>query len=147
LEKLNDNLKFIFNKIHSDGTIELISNSDDDPLEGGVDIRVDMGSGIVSSTQSLSGGQSSVVAASIIFAIQRLYTRSMWYFLDEIDAHLDDTHSEALGKLLKELSTESQYIITTPRKSYLREYAQRIYSLWKQNGFTKIVCQKKEQYN
>jgi chromosome segregation protein len=147
LEKLNDNLKFIFNKIHSDGTIELISNSDDDPLEGGVDIRVDMGSGIVSSTRSLSGGQSSVVAASIIFAIQRLYTRSMWYFLDEIDAHLDDTHSEALGKLLKELSTESQYIITTPRKSYLREYAQRIYSLWKQNGFTKIVCQKKEQYN
>ncbi|MHA1271544.1 MAG: AAA family ATPase [Candidatus Helarchaeota archaeon] len=147
LEKLNKNLKYIFNKIHPKGSIELITTQPKTPLNGGIDIKVDMGSGVVSSTRSLSGGQNSVVAASIIFAIQRLFKRSVWYFLDEIDAHLDDTHCEALGKLLKELSKESQYIITTPRKSYLREYAQRIYSLWKKDGITKISCIKREDFN
>ncbi|MHA1752470.1 MAG: AAA family ATPase [Candidatus Helarchaeota archaeon] len=147
LQKLNVNLKEIFGKIHPNGSIELISTNPESPLEGGVDIKVNMGAGVVSSTKSLSGGQNSVVAASIIFAIQKLYKRSVWYFLDEIDAHLDDPHCEALGRLLHQLSSESQYIITTPKLSYLREYAQRIYILWKNKGFTKMSCQKREDYN
>ncbi|MHA1229629.1 MAG: AAA family ATPase [Candidatus Helarchaeota archaeon] len=147
LDKLNKNLKYIFNKIHPKGSIELISINPQSPLESGVDIRVDMGSGVVSSTRSLSGGQNSIVAASIIFAIQRLLKKSVWYFLDEIDAHLDDQHCESLGKLLVQLSNSSQYIVTTPRKSYLRVFAQRIYSLHKKKGFTRITCIKRESYN
>ncbi|MBD3230719.1 MAG: AAA family ATPase [Candidatus Lokiarchaeota archaeon] len=146
LERLNDNLRFIFNKLHPRGSIKLIPDSDD-PLTGGIDIRVNMGSGVVSSTRSLSGGQNSVCTASLIFAIQSLSEKGLWYLLDEIDAHLDNVHSEALGKLLEDLSEENQYIITTPKKSYLRKYAKRIYSLENIDGFTKMVCIKREDYN
>ncbi|MFX1520173.1 MAG: hypothetical protein ACFFCD_09670, partial [Promethearchaeota archaeon] len=69
------------------------------------------------------------------------------YFLDEIDMHLDDVHSENLGKLLAGFSENAQYLVITPRNEYLRTHADRVYSLWKEKGVTQVVCRKIDDYS
>lgn len=65
-----------------------------------------------SATHQLSGGQESVVALSLIFAIQRC-DPSPFYLLDEIDSALDPVHRTAVSDMLKKQSANTQFICTT----------------------------------
>jgi len=94
----------------------------------------------------LSGGEKSATVLTLILAIQA-YNPALFYFLDEVDMHLDDVHSENLGKLLAEFSENAQYLVITPRNEYLRTYADRVYSLWKEKGVTNVVCKKIDDYS
>lgn len=62
----------------------------------------------------LSGGQKSVVALALIFAIQRV-DPAPFYLFDEIDANLDAVYREAVAQMVHELSREAQFITTTFR--------------------------------
>jgi len=77
------------------------------------------GSGEVYLLQQLSGGQKSIVALALIFAIQRL-DPAPFYLFDEIDANLDATHRQAVANLIKKQSTEgTQFISTTFRPEFV----------------------------
>lgn len=145
ISDINNYLNEIFVKLYGKGRASLILIDQSQPLESGVDIEVDVGSGTVDYIGTLSGGEKSMVALAFIFAIQK-YKSAPIYFLDEIDSYLDDSHCEALGRLLKELSQNSQYIVITPRLNALSSYADRIYGVWLDNGSTEIVCQRAEDY-
>ncbi|MHA1649918.1 MAG: AAA family ATPase [Candidatus Helarchaeota archaeon] len=145
ISEINVYLEDLFVKLYGKGHISLILLDKNDPLHSGVDIQVDVGSGTVDYIGTLSGGEKSMVALAFIFAIQR-YKPAPIYFLDEIDSYLDDSHCEALGRLLKELSKDSQYIVITPRLNSLSTYADRIYGVWLENGNTEIVCQQAEDF-
>jgi chromosome segregation protein len=132
-------------KLYGKGRASLVLIDQSQPLESGVDIEVDVGNGTVDFIGTLSGGEKSMVALAFIFAIQK-YKSAPIYFLDEIDSYLDDSHCEALGRLLKDLSRNSQYIVITPRLNALSSYADRIYGVWLENGSTEIVCQRAEDY-
>lgn len=58
----------------------------------------------------MSGGQKTVIALSLLFAIQK-NDKSPFYFFDEIDANLDKEHCIRLSSIIKEL--DAQYLITT----------------------------------
>lgn len=77
----------------------------------GIKIQVNFVGG-ASHSHQLSGGQESVVALSLIFAIQRC-DPSPFYLLDEIDSALDPVHRTAVTSMLKEQSKETQFICTT----------------------------------
>lgn len=86
----------------------------------GVNISVSF-AGTSSLSHQLSGGQESVVALSLIFAIQRC-DPSPFYLLDEIDSALDPVHRTAVTNMLKHQSaitgpdgktTTTQFICTT----------------------------------
>jgi len=78
--------------------------------------------------RQLSGGQQSVVALSLIFAIQRC-DPSPFYIFDEIDSHLDAVHRASVAKMIhdhsrdekkrdrdeKKMATKAQFITTTFR--------------------------------
>lgn len=65
--------------------------------------------------QQLSGGQKSIVALALIFAIQRL-DPAPFYLFDEIDANLDATHRQAVANLIrKQASHGTQFVTTTFR--------------------------------
>lgn len=65
--------------------------------------------------QQLSGGQKSIVALALIFAIQRL-DPAPFYLFDEIDANLDATHRQAVANLIrKQASRGTQFVTTTFR--------------------------------
>ncbi|MHA1357582.1 MAG: AAA family ATPase [Candidatus Helarchaeota archaeon] len=145
ISEINRYLEEIFIKLYGKGRASLILINEKEPLESGIDIKVDVGSGTVDYIGTLSGGEKSMVALAFIFAIQRYHPAPI-YFLDEIDSYLDDSHCEALGLLLKELSENSQYIVITPRLNSLSTYADRIYGVWLENGTTEIVCQKADDF-
>jgi structural maintenance of chromosome 3 (chondroitin sulfate proteoglycan 6) len=68
-----------------------------------------------SSLSGLSGGQATLVALALIFAIQRA-DPAPFYVFDEIDSALDATHRDAVGKLIKAQSRGeggAQFITST----------------------------------
>ena len=145
-EKINLHFGEIFKVLHGGGSAKLVLLNKKDPLAGGINIEVDVGAGKISKLIQLSGGEKSATVIALILAIQA-YEPAPLYLLDEIDMHLDDVHSENLGKLLAGYSENAQYLVITPRNEYLRTHADRVYSLWKEKGVTQVVCRKVDDYS
>lgn len=69
--------------------------------------------------QQLSGGQKSIVALALIFAIQRL-DPAPFYLFDEIDANLDATHRQAVANLIRrQANIGTQFVTTTFRPEFV----------------------------
>nr|XP_018670625.1 structural maintenance of chromosomes protein 3-like isoform X2 [Ciona intestinalis] len=68
--------------------------------------------------QQLSGGQKSLVALALIFAIQKC-DPAPFYLFDEIDQALDPDHRSSVANMLRELSSSAQFITTTFRPELL----------------------------
>jgi structural maintenance of chromosome 3 (chondroitin sulfate proteoglycan 6) len=66
----------------------------------------------------LSGGQQTVVALSLVFAIQRC-DPSPFYLFDEIDSNLDAVHRTAVANMIRSQSPNAQFITTTFRPELL----------------------------
>ena len=64
--------------------------------------------------QQLSGGQKSLVALALIFAIQRC-DPGPFYLFDEVDQALDPAYRSAVARAIYEASRHAQYITTTFR--------------------------------
>ena len=88
------------------------------------------------SMNQLSGGQKTVVALSLIFAIQRLEP-APFYLLDEVDAALDASYRTALANLVARTAKTSQVILTTFRPETL-EKANRCYRVYQRNRASRI---------
>lgn len=87
------------------------------PLEGmtieqGVEIKVRLGNVWKKSLAELSGGQRSLIALALILSLLQFKPAPM-YILDEIDAALDLSHTQNIGKLLKYRFKGSQFIIVS----------------------------------
>ena len=68
----------------------------------------------------LSGGQQTVVALALIFAIQKC-DPSPFYVFDEIDAALDQQYRKAVADLMAQQKSDTQFITTTFRPEILAE--------------------------
>lgn len=82
----------------------------------GVSIKVSFNSKVDEGLriQQLSGGQKSLVALAIVFAIQKC-DPAAFYLFDEIDANLDAQYRTAVAAMIQELSATAQFITTTFR--------------------------------
>ncbi|WPH03250.1 Hypothetical protein R9X50_00612700 [Acrodontium crateriforme] len=69
--------------------------------------------------QQLSGGQKSLCALALVFAIQAS-DPAPFYLFDEIDANLDAQYRTAVAELLRSSSDKGQFICTTFRPEMLR---------------------------
>eukprot|EP00004_Rigifila_ramosa_P023938 TRINITY_DN6817_c0_g1_i1.p1 TRINITY_DN6817_c0_g1~~TRINITY_DN6817_c0_g1_i1.p1 ORF type:complete len:1266 (-),score=403.87 TRINITY_DN6817_c0_g1_i1:64-3414(-) len=82
----------------------------------GVSIRVSFsGKADPQMQQQLSGGQKSLVALTLIFAIQRVDS-APFYIFDEVDAALDPAYRSAVANLIRNFSASepaTQFITTT----------------------------------
>jgi structural maintenance of chromosome 2 len=77
-----------------------------------LEVRVSLGGVWKTSLTELSGGQRSLIALSLILALLQFNPAPM-YILDEIDAALDLSHTQNIGKLLKNRFKTSQFIIVS----------------------------------
>ena len=96
----------------------------------GVAIKVQFpGGGVATSMAQLSGGQKTMVALCLIFAIQRC-DPAPFYIFDEIDAALDATHRATLAAMIQQQASEvdghgnerspTQFVTTTFRSELIR---------------------------
>lgn len=84
----------------------------------------------------LSGGQKTVCALSLIFAIQRLEP-APFYLFDEVDANLDSMYRSAVANLINSEAHRCQMILTTFRPELL-ENAHRWYRVYMHNRTSRI---------
>ncbi|KAG8933420.1 Structural maintenance of chromosomes protein 3 [Tulasnella sp. 418] len=95
----------------------------------GVSIKVSFNSKVDEGLriQQLSGGQKSLVALALVFAIQKC-DPAPFYLFDEIDANLDAQYRTAVATMIHELSESAQFITTTFRPEML-ERADKYYGV------------------
>merc|ERR1712061_733190 len=86
----------------------------------------------------LSGGQKSLVALALIFAIQKC-DPAPFYLFDEIDAALDSMHRKAVADMIHELSDGAQFITTTFRPELLN-HASKFYGVKFRNKVSHVDC-------
>jgi structural maintenance of chromosome 3 (chondroitin sulfate proteoglycan 6) len=92
--------------------------------------------------QQLSGGQKSLVALTLIFAIQKC-DPAPFYLFDEIDQALDSQHRKAVADMIHELCRDAQFITTTFRPELL-EHADKFYGVKFRNKVSHVECVTRE---
>ena len=137
LTELNSIFSRNFSQISTKGQVSLELENKKDPFEGGVGISVKFGHGKYFDVTSLSGGEQTMVALSLIFAIQEL-NPYCFYILDEIDAALDKKNSQRLANLLKKYMQKGQYIVITHNDEIMLS-ANNLYGVSMHEGISKII--------
>ena len=124
---------------HSD--VGQVSTSDDFT---GIGIRVSFTGtdAEMKEMNQLSGGQKSLVALALIFAIQKC-DPAPFYLFDEIDQALDAQHRKAVADMIHELSDNAQFITTTFRPELL-ENAHKFYGVRFRNKVSHVDCVTRE---
>ncbi|KAL4578673.1 hypothetical protein LXL04_014802 [Taraxacum kok-saghyz] len=105
----------------------------------GVKVKVSFtGQGDTQSMKQLSGGQKTVVALALIFAIQRC-DPAPFYLFDEIDAALDPQYRTAVGYMVRRLAdmANTQFITTTFRPELVK-VADKIYGVTHKNRVSRV---------
>ncbi|KAM3587033.1 Structural maintenance of chromosomes protein 3 [Umbelopsis sp. WA50703] len=92
--------------------------------------------------QQLSGGQKSLVALALIFAIQKC-DPAPFYLFDEIDANLDAQYRTAVAAMVEDMSEHGQFITTTFRPELLAN-ADKFYGVTFSNKVSHIDSISKE---
>ena len=120
LEKVNENFKISYHQLSDGGRGELFLENPDEPFKGGLELWAQpRGKSSKVSRQQLSGGEQSMAALALIFAIQD-YDPSPFYYFDEVDQNLDAYNAERIAKMCRERSKRAQFIMVTLRKVSLK---------------------------
>ncbi|XP_065334483.1 structural maintenance of chromosomes protein 3 [Cloeon dipterum] len=156
-KQVSKNFSEVFKKLVPAGTAQLVmrKNNEDIEQEGGgqsgeydysgIGIRVSFTSNTAEMREmnQLSGGQKSLVALALIFAIQ-MCDPAPFYLFDEIDQALDAQHRKAVADMIHELSKEAQFITTTFRPELL-EHANKFYGVKFRNKVSHVECVTREE--
>eukprot|EP00754_Rhynchopus_humris_P045505 Rhum_TRINITY_DN4971_c0_g1::Rhum_TRINITY_DN4971_c0_g1_i1::g.16219::m.16219/K06674/SMC2; structural maintenance of chromosome 2 len=103
----------IFSSLLPGASAELKAEyAEDETIISGVSIRVAMGKSWKDSLTELSGGQRSLLALSYILALLK-YKPAPVYILDEVDAALDLSHTQNIGKMLSNHFKNSQFLVVS----------------------------------
>lgn len=138
--QIQENFQTVFSQLFEGGkgTLRLDTSETEDPLEAGIDIFVQPPGKKLGNITLLSGGERTLSAIALLFAI--LMLRPVPFcVLDEIDAALDDTNAAVFAGFLKKFSERTQFIVITHRKPTMR-HADSIFGVtMEEKGVTKIV--------
>lgn len=139
--QINSNFGVVFKELFGGGSAKLQLVQSEDMLEAGVDIVAEPPGKKLSNITLLSGGEKSLTAIAILFAILRL--RPMPFcLLDEIEAALDEANVARFAKYLQRYSEETQFIVITHKKPTM-EHADALFGVtMEEKGVSKVVSVK-----
>ncbi|MCK4552596.1 hypothetical protein KAT80_00125, partial [Candidatus Pacearchaeota archaeon] len=140
LNQLNEIFSRNFSQLSEKSRVSLGLENRKNPFDSGVEVIVKTGHGKYFDVRSLSGGEQTLVALSLIFAIQELKPYP-FYILDEIDAALDKRNSARLAGLLNKYMKKGQYIVITHNDEIITN-ATNLYGISMHDGISKIISLK-----
>ncbi|TXG70684.1 hypothetical protein EZV62_005619 [Acer yangbiense] len=121
-EKKKETLKVTWVKVNKDfgsifstllpGTMAKLEPPEGCSFLDGLEVCVAFGSVWKQSLSELSGGQRSLLALSLILALL-LFKPAPLYILDEVDAALDLSHTQNIGRMIKTHFPHSQFIVVS----------------------------------
>lgn len=140
-EQIQENFSKVFATFFAGGRASLILREGTDPLEAEIDIYATPGGKRLSSLQLMSGGEKSLTAISLLFAIY-LVKPSPFCIFDEVDAPLDDINVQRFTRALREFSDKTQFLVVTHNKLTMRAANQLYGVTMEEEGVSKIVSVK-----
>ena len=114
--KIKENFIKVFRSLFTEeDDCDLILLDPENPLESSIDIIAKPKGKKPLSISQLSGGEKTLTATSLLFAIYLLKPAPFCIF-DEVDAPLDDANIDKFNNIIKKFSKDSQFIIVTHNK-------------------------------
>jgi chromosome segregation protein len=140
-EGINANFRALFQTLFGGGTGEMRLTDADNASESGIDIVASPPGKKLQNVLLLSGGEKALTAIALLMGIFK-YQPSPFCILDEVDAPLDEPNIERLTRLLREMASQTQFIVITHAKRTM-EAAQALYGVTMQEpGVSKLVSVK-----
>ena len=137
--KISNEFTSVFKTIFRGGTGKLELTEPDDYLNTGINIIAIPPGKKLNNTQALSGGEKSLTAICLLFAILNVSTVP-FIILDEVEAALDEVNVDMFGEYLSTKKKDSQFILITHKKRMM-EYADTLYGITMQElGVSKVVA-------
>jgi chromosome segregation protein len=144
LEKVNGHFMKIFATLFPNGSAELRLTDPDDLLNTGVEIMAQPQGKRLRRISLLSGGETSMTAIAFFFSLFKVRP-SPFYFLDEVEAALDDVNLHRFLDLVREFKGESQLVLITHQKRSM-EIADILYGVTMQDdGMSRVLSQRIEE--
>ena len=141
--KVSEEFSKIFKVMFQGGMGRLELTDPNDYLNTGIDMIIVPPGKKIQNTQSLSGGEKSLTAICLLFAILNV-SPVPFIILDEVEAALDEVNVDLFGEFLNKKKMECQYILITHKKRMM-EYADVLYGITMQDaGISKVVGVKLE---
>ena len=106
----------IFVRLFGGGEGRLVLTDPEDLSRSGVDIEARLPGRRTQGLSLLSGGERSLTAAALIFSLLKV-SPTPFCVLDEVDAMLDESNVARYRELLRELSSETQFIVITHNRN------------------------------
>jgi chromosome segregation protein len=140
-EAINRNFQELFARLFEGGRAELRlveAPEGGDPLETGIEMVAQPRGKRLQAISLLSGGEKALTGLALLFAI--FYFRpSPFCLLDEVDAPLDDANIHRFTRVLRELSSQTQFIVITHNRKTM-EAADVLYGVtMEEPGLSRIV--------
>lgn len=117
----------IFRRLFGGGKAEMFLENPAAPLESGIEIKARPPGKEFRSITLLSGGERTMTAVALLFAIFRA-NPAPCAFLDEVDAALDEDNIERFCSMVKDFTDRSQFVVVTHSKRTM-EAAELLYGV------------------
>ncbi|MEX2148184.1 MAG: chromosome segregation protein SMC [Candidatus Rokuibacteriota bacterium] len=140
-EEINTHFQKIFERLFEGGRAELRlveAEEGGDPLDTGVELMAQPRGKRLQAVSLMSGGERALTGLALMFAI--FYFRpSPFCVLDEVDAPLDDANIHRFLRVLRELTSQTQFLVITHNRKTM-EAADVLYGVtMEEPGLSKLV--------
>ena len=142
-KELEIEFKKVFRELFKGGDASLKLTDPSNLMETGVDIIASPPGKKLKTITLLSGGEKTLTAISLLFAILNI-RRVPFCIFDEVEAALDEANVDNFGAYLHSYKNKTQFLLITHKKRTM-EYAKTLYGITMQeSGVSKIVSVKLE---
>lgn len=112
---IDENFRETFLELFGGGKASVILEDENDPLECGIEIKVQPPGKAVSNISLLSGGEKAFVAIALYFAILKVRP-TPFCVMDEIEAALDEANVIRYAEYMRRMCDKTQFIVITHRR-------------------------------
>ncbi len=114
-EQIRVNFQQLFRKLFGGGRADIVLEEAEDVLDAGIEVIARPPGKETRSITLLSGGEKSMTALALLFAVFRSKP-SPFCFLDEVDAALDEANNERFNLIIREFQADTQFVVITHSK-------------------------------
>ena len=142
-KKVNIEFGKVFKDLFGGGEAHLELTDPTNLLETGINIIANPAGKKPGSLSLLSGGEKTLTAISLLFAIMNL-KNVPFVILDEVESALDEVNVERFGEYINSYKGKTQLLIITHKKKTM-EYVDLLYGItMEESGVSKLVSVKLE---